>query len=172
MTSSQLGSDAHKLILDQLWRKTPIPKPSFGQYPAWLSYAVRGCWHCGTPNRVVIWNYVHPRGIRFHPIIPSWSRMVARKLVDELFCRYSTITQLRSDQGRQLESKLLTELCKLLGIQNSRTTSCHPQCYSLVERCHAWNRTLQQSPSISVILITQKIGWVHPEDLHVTLKHY
>ena len=78
---------------------------------------------------------------------------MARKLVDEMFCRFSPPKQLHSDQGRQFESLLLSEVCKLLGIQKSRTTAYHPQSDGLVER---WNRTLLQSLSTMVD--------DHPED--------
>ncbi len=42
--------------------------------------------------------------------------------------------QLHSDQGRQFESELLQEVCKLLGISKSRITPYHPQSDGLVER--------------------------------------
>ena len=64
---------------------------------------------------------------------------VANKLVDEVFMRFGIPTQLHSDQGRQFESHLMTEICKLLGIQKSRTTPYHPQSDGMVER---FNRTL------------------------------
>ena len=37
---------------------------------------------------------------------------VAKKLVDEMFCRFSPPKQLHSDQGRQFESDLIAEICK------------------------------------------------------------
>ena len=64
---------------------------------------------------------------------------VANVLVDEVFMRYAIPKQLNSDQGPQFESQLLSEVCKLLGIQKSRTTPYHPQCDGMVER---FNRTL------------------------------
>ena len=64
---------------------------------------------------------------------------VAEKLVNEMFLRFSPPTQLHSDQGRQFESSVMSEVCKLLGIAKSRTTAYHPQCDGLVER---HNRTL------------------------------
>jgi len=64
---------------------------------------------------------------------------VARKLVDEIFLRFSTPEQLHSDQGKQFEGQLLSEICKLLKINKTRTTPYHPQCDGLVER---FNRTL------------------------------
>ena len=36
---------------------------------------------------------------------------VAKKPVDEMFCRFSPTEQLHSDQGRQFESELLKEIC-------------------------------------------------------------
>ena len=87
------------------------------------------------------------RWIEAYPIPCQEAPVVTRKLVDGMFCRFSPPEQLLSDQGRQFESQLLTEVCKLLGIQKSRTTSYHPQCDGLVER---WNRTLLQSLATSV----------------------
>ena len=64
---------------------------------------------------------------------------VAQKLTDEMFCRFSPPEQLHSDQGRQFESQVIHEICKLLKILKTRTTPYHPQCDGQVER---FNRTL------------------------------
>ena len=61
---------------------------------------------------------------------------VAQKLTDEMFCRFSPPEQLHSDQGRQFESGVVHEVCKLLKICKTKTT---PQCDGQVER---FNRTL------------------------------
>ena len=65
---------------------------------------------------------------------------VAKKLVDECFCRFSPPDQLHSDQGKQFESNLIKEICQIFNIDKTRTTAYHPQCDGLVER---FNRTLQ-----------------------------
>jgi len=65
---------------------------------------------------------------------------VARKLVDEMFCRFGIPEQLHSDMGAQFESKLIHEICKLLQIHKTHTTPYHPQSDGLVERL---NRTIQ-----------------------------
>eukprot|EP00731_Ephydatia_muelleri_P033166 Em0025g122a len=52
---------------------------------------------------------------------------VSKKLVDEMFCRFSPPEQLHSDQGRQFESELLAEVCSLLKVRKSHTTPYHPQ---------------------------------------------
>lgn len=56
-----------------------------------------------------------------------------------MFCRVSLPEQLHSDQGRQFESNLMYEICKLLKIKKTRTTPYHPQCDGQAER---FNRTL------------------------------
>ena len=64
---------------------------------------------------------------------------VATKLVDEFFFRYSPSKRLHSDQGQSFKSAVITEVCKLLGVDKSRTTPCHSQSDSLIER---FNRML------------------------------
>jgi transposase InsO family protein len=64
---------------------------------------------------------------------------VAQLLTDKVFFRFSPPEQLHSDQGRQFESVLIAEMCKILGIVKSRTPPYHPQSDGLVER---FNRTL------------------------------
>jgi len=65
---------------------------------------------------------------------------VARKLVDEVCCRFGIPEQLHSDMGAQFESKLMHEICKLLQIHKTHTMPYHPQSDGLVERL---NRTIQ-----------------------------
>ena len=78
---------------------------------------------------------------------------MAKTLVDHLFSRFSIPEQLHSDQGRQFESDLLAEVCRILGIRKTRTTPYHPQCDGLIER---FNRTL-----LDMLATTVKD---HPED--------
>jgi len=79
------------------------------------------------------------RWVEAFPLPNQEAITVANKLVDEVFLRLGVPEQLHSDQGRQFESKLLSEVCRLLQIHKTRTTPYHPQCDGLVER---FNRTL------------------------------
>ena len=79
------------------------------------------------------------RWMEVYPIPNQEAATVATKITEEFFFRFSPPEQLHSDQGRQFESELIAEVCKLLGINKSRTTPYHPQSDGLVER---FNRTL------------------------------
>ena len=65
----------------------------------------------------------------------------AEHLVDAVICRLGCPLSLHSDQGRNYESKLFMELCKLLEIRKTRTTPRRPQCNGQTER---FNRTMVQ----------------------------
>ena len=64
---------------------------------------------------------------------------VAKKLADQMFCRFSPPDQLHLDQGKQFESAVVQEICKILGMQKSRTSPYHLLYDGVVER---FNRTL------------------------------
>ena len=87
------------------------------------------------------------RWVEVYAIRNQEATTVAKKLVDEMFCRFSPPEQLHSDQGRQFESDLVKEICELLQIRKTRTTPYHPQCNGMVER---FNRTLLDMLSTAV----------------------
>uniref|UniRef100_A0A3B1JG75 Gypsy retrotransposon integrase-like protein 1 n=1 Tax=Astyanax mexicanus TaxID=7994 RepID=A0A3B1JG75_ASTMX len=60
-------------------------------------------------------------------------------LVREFFCRFGVPEELHSDQGRNFESEVMAEVCRILGIHKTRTTPLHPQSDGLVE---CFNRML------------------------------
>lgn len=64
---------------------------------------------------------------------------VARIIVEEVVVRYGTPSIIHSDQGRQYESELFSEMCHVLYIKKTRTTPYHPQSDGMVER---FNKTL------------------------------
>ena len=72
---------------------------------------------------------------------------VAQALMNEWICRYGAPESIHTDQGRNFESKLFSELCDLLDIHKTRTTPYHPQSDGLVERL---NRTLRQLLTIQM----------------------
>ncbi|XP_016333345.1 neuron navigator 1-like, partial [Sinocyclocheilus anshuiensis] len=50
---------------------------------------------------------------------------VAQVLVSEWFCRLGVPSRVHSDQGRNFEAAIIYQLCRLYGIEKSRTTPCH-----------------------------------------------
>ena len=129
-------------------RKTPAPKaraplkPIVTSYPLQLvAMDIMGPLPESTAGNsyiLVVADYF-TRYTEAYPIPNQEAITVATKLVDEFFFRFSPPEQLHSDQGRNFESSIITEVCKLLGIEKSRTTPYHPQSDGLVER---FNRTL------------------------------
>lgn len=55
------------------------------------------------------------------------AKTVADKLVKEWICRYGCPIQLHSDQGSNYQSALFVEVCKMLNIEQTKTTAFHPQ---------------------------------------------
>ena len=55
------------------------------------------------------------------PLVATDSETLASVLVDEVVCRYGVPRVLHSDQGANLNSQVIVALCKLLGINKTRT---------------------------------------------------
>ena len=59
---------------------------------------------------------------------------VAQTLISKVFPRFVPPTTLHSDQGANIESNLMHEICDIMGIPKTHTTSYHPQGDGQVER--------------------------------------
>ena len=79
---------------------------------------------------------------RYAQAIPTRNQMTkttAKCFWEKFIQHYSFPARLHSDQGRNVLSKIIVELCKLANIKKSRTTPYHPQGNGQVER---FNQTL------------------------------
>ena len=129
-------------------RKTPMPKSRAPLQSIKVGYPMRLVAadilgplpesDAGNSYILVVGDYF-TRWMEAYPIPIQEAATVAKKMTDEFFLRFSPPEQLHTDQGRQFESELVAEVCKLLGIDKTRTTAYHPQSDGLIER---FNRTL------------------------------
>ena len=76
-----------------------------------------------------------------YPLKDSEVPTCMRSLYNNFFSRFGLPRQLHTDQGKNFESKLFYEFCRLTGVRKTRTTPFHPQSDGQTERM---NRTLLQ----------------------------
>ena len=66
--------------------------------------------------------------------VPTITGTTAKCLWESCIQHYSFPARIPSDQGRNFESTVIRELCKMAGIKKSRTTPYHPagngQCWA------------------------------------------
>jgi hypothetical protein len=67
------------------------------------------------------------------------AQITARKLWEDFFVHYGFPAKIISDQGRNFESHLIRELCKIAEVDKLRTTPYHPQTNG---QCERFNHTL------------------------------
>jgi len=78
--------------------------------------------------------------VEIWPLPKHDAATVARALVTQVFSKYGAPARLHSDQGREFESRLFAELCKLWRIDKTRTAPYTPWSDGMVERV---NRSIQ-----------------------------
>ena len=62
------------------------------------------------------------------------AKRIVRILRDQVFTLVGPPERLHSDQGRNFESQILSDLCKAFKVTKSHTTPYHPHGDGLVER--------------------------------------
>jgi len=70
------------------------------------------------------------------PLRNHTAPVVARALMNHVFCRFGSPKQLLSDRGSEFESELFTELMRWMEIDKLRTTVFKPSTNGVVERFH------------------------------------
>jgi len=106
-------------------------------------------WHADfiSMPKVGEWNYVLILVDSFSlfsillPTKTTSAEETARLLFDHLFMVFGC-KRLLTDRGANFRSKLVSELCRLLGVKQMYTSSMHPQTNS---RCEAYNKNLLSS---------------------------
>ena len=94
---------------------------------------------------------------RYAQAIPTrnqTAQTTAKALFENFFVHYGFPAKLHSDQGANFESKVIKKLCKVAGIQKTRTTPYHPMGNGMVER---FNKTLLDM--LGTLSEKQKCDW-------------
>lgn len=81
------------------------------------------------------------------------AQTVCRAFTDNWVTRFGSPETLTTDQGTQFESKIFTELRRVIGCDRVKTTSYHPASNGLVEKMH---RTLK-----AAIMCHVENDWIH-----------
>lgn len=71
-----------------------------------------------------------------YPLSDISAQTIAKKLFSEWISRFGCPEKITSDQGRQFESQLFSQLAQLLGAKKFRTSPYHPQSNGLIENFH------------------------------------
>ena len=66
----------------------------------------------------------------------------AKVLVRNWICRFGVSDSIHSHQGRNFESKMFSEMCQLLSINKTRTSTYHPEGNGQVENLHKTLRSM------------------------------
>ena len=109
--------------------------------------------HKGNKYILVICDYF-TKWTEAFPIPDQEATTVADILVKDFLCRFGCADTLHSDQGKNFESAVFQETCRLMGIDKTRTTPYHPMSNGLVER---FNRTLKDA--LSKFVDTDQRDW-------------
>lgn len=89
--------------------------------------------------------------IEAQPMSEITAPNMAEAFVNVWITHFGVSLHVITDKGTQFESKLFSELLKIIGFYLLHTTAYHPQCNSLIERAHR---------TIKTAIIVKKESWI------------
>jgi hypothetical protein len=123
----------------QYHKRTPLQSYRVGSTLDRISIDLCGPFHPRTRlgNSLILTITDHyTRWIEAYPLKDGTARGIA-KCVVQFVCRLGMPLEIHSDQGRNVDGKILEEVCELLGIRKTHTTSFHPRGNAITERENA-----------------------------------
>jgi len=78
----------------------------------------------------------YTKWVEAFPLRNKEAETVAKVLVEQVICRFGCPISMLSDRGKEVDGKIMTEVCKLLNIDKLRTTSYKPSTNAAIERFH------------------------------------
>ena len=125
-------------------RRAFLQRAPVGEVMERISIDITGPWPVSQKGRNMYMITAMDLFSKFAWAVPTRDHVattVARVLVEEIFLVWGIPMELLSDQGPELQSNIMQELCTLLEIDKLKTTSYHPQNNGGIERFH---RSLNQ----------------------------
>ena len=104
---------------------------------------------------LVVGDY-HTKWVEAYPLPDQTAETVANRLFEDFVCRFGVPLELHSDQGRNFEANVFQELCRLLGIEKTRTTAYNPKSDGMIER---FNRTIANAVSLMLEPVKRQRDW-------------
>ena len=116
---------------------------------------------CQSPSKEIdIFADYLTKWLQVYAVSDQTDLTIARLFVNRFVSCHRMLRQLLSVSGPAFLSKLINEICRLLGVEKTNTTACHSQVDGLTERL---NRTLLDTHSKYVVLGVQEWDiWLPP----------
>ena len=74
-------------------------------------------------------------GRKAFPLRNKEAETIARVFIEQVFTRFGVPLSILSDQGKEVDGRVMHEVCRLFGIEKLRTSAYKPST-NMVERCH------------------------------------
>ena len=119
-------------------RQPLTPMPIFPPLSAWACDLIVSLPTTPRGNKYILVAIDYgTRWVEAFPLPNQSAETISRVLLDQVFFRFGIPEVIHSDQGANFESRLLHEICNLLGIKKTRTTPYNPRGNGLVEKMNS-----------------------------------